>query len=108
MLIADGSLTARVHLHNTLANRGFTQVTDVSDSVKAVDALATLTRIDGQGLIEHIRQSPTTRTPVLLETTESAPAKLDALRRVGASALIDKSFRTDEVRAVLDPLFPTK
>lgn len=34
------------------------------------------------------------------------PANLQALRRAGASAIIDKSFRIDEVRTVLDPLFP--
>lgn len=46
-------------------------------------------------------------TVARLVTTESAPAKLQALRRVGASAIIDKSFRTDDVSAVLDPLFPS-
>ncbi len=66
-----------------------------------------LSRIDGPKLIEHIRQSPALcDTPILLATTESAPAKLQALRRAGASAIIDKSFRIDEVREVLDPLFP--
>ena len=118
VLIADGSLTARVHVRNTLTSLGFTQLTDVSDGAKAVaawdaqrfDLVVTglnLSRVDGQKLIEHIRQSPTScDTPILLVTTESAPAKLQALRRVGASAIIDKSFRIDEVRAVLDPLFP--
>ena len=118
MLIADGSLTARVHVRNTLTSLGFTQLTDVSDGAKAVAALAAqrfdlvvtglnLSRIDGPKLIEHVRQSPTScDTPILLVTTESAPAKLQALRRAGASAIIDKSFRIDEVRAVLDPLFP--
>ena len=67
-----------------------------------------LSGVDGQALIEHLRQTPKfADTPVLLVTTESAPARLQALRRVGASAIIDKSFRADEVRAVLDPLFPT-
>lgn len=118
VLVADGSLTARVHVRKTLESLGFTQVTDVSDGAKAVDALAAqpfdlvvtglnLSRVDGQELIEHIRQTPThADTPVVLVTTESAPAKLQALRRVGASAIIDKSFRADEVRGVLDPLFP--
>lgn len=120
VLIADGSLTARVHLRNTLTSLGFTQVTDVSDGAKALEALGSrtfdlivtglnLSRVDGQGLIEHVRQTPTmARTPVLLVTTESAPAKLETLRRAGASAIIDKSFRADEVRAVLDSLFPAK
>ncbi len=118
VLIADGSLTARVHVRNTLTSLGFTQLTDVSDGAKAVTALdaqrfdlvvtgLNLSRIDGPKLIEHIRQSPTSyNAPILLVTTESAPAKLQALRRIGASAIIDKSFRIDEVRAVLDPLFP--
>ncbi len=116
VLIADGSLTARVHIRNTLTSLGFTQLTDVSDGAKAVTALdaqrfdlvvtgLNLSRIDGQKLIEQIRQSPTSRdTPILLVTTESDSAKLQALRRVGASAIIDKSFRIDEVRAVLAPL----
>ena len=118
VLIADGSLTARVHVRNTLTSLGFTQLTDVSDGAKAVAALdaqrfdlvvtgLNLSRVDGEKLIEQIRQSPTLcDTPILLVTTESAPAKLQALRRAGASAIIDKSFRIDEVRAVLDPLFP--
>jgi serine/threonine protein kinase len=118
VLIADGSLTARVHVRNTLAGLGFTQFVEVSDGAQAVDALAAqtfalvvtglnLSQVDGQALIEQIRRSPKTRnTPVLLVTTETAPAKLDALRRAGATAIIDKSFHSDEVRAVLDPLFP--
>ncbi|MBC7820816.1 MAG: protein kinase [Planctomycetaceae bacterium] len=118
VLIADGSLTVRVHVRNILTNLGFTQLIDVSDGAKAMEALdaqrfdlivtgLNLSRVDGQKLIEHIRQSPTScNTPIVLVTTESAPAKLQALRRVGASAIIDKSFRIDEVRAVLDPLFP--
>jgi serine/threonine protein kinase len=119
VLIADSSLTARVHIRNTLTKLGFRNVTDVSDGAKAMDALAAqsfdlivtglnLSRIDGQQLIEHIRQTPAhADTPVLLVTTESAPAKLQALHRSGASAIIDKSFRSDDVRGVLDPLFPT-
>ena len=118
VLVADSSLTARVHIRNTLTNLGFAKVTDFSDGTKAMQALAAqafdlivtglnLSGVDGQKLIEHIRQTPElANTPVLLVTTESAPAKLQALRRVGASAIIDKSFRADEVRAVLDPLFP--
>ncbi len=119
VLVADSSLTVRVHIRNTLTNLGFTKVLDFSDGTKAMHALAAqafdlivtglnLSGVDGQELIEHIRQTPKfANTPVLLVTTESAPAKLQALRRVGASAIIDKSFRADEVRAVLDPLFPS-
>ena len=118
VLVADSSLTARVHICNTLSTLGFSKITDVSDGTKAMHALAVqsfdliitglnLSGVDGQELIEHIRQTPKfADTPVLLVTTESAPAKLQALRRVGTSAIIDKSFRADEVRAVLDPLFP--
>ncbi|MFM9966191.1 MAG: serine/threonine-protein kinase [Planctomycetaceae bacterium] len=118
VLISDGSLTARVHVRNTLTSLGFTQLTDVSDGALAVEALAAqqfdlvvtglnLSRIDGQELIEHIRRSPSScNTPILLVTTESALAKLQTLRRAGVSAIIDKSFRINEVRAVLDPLFP--
>jgi CheY-like chemotaxis protein len=58
-------------------------------------------------LSERIRQTPNLAdTPVPLVTTKSAPERLQALRRAGASAIIDKSFHADEVRAVLVPLFP--
>ena len=119
VLVADSSLTVRVHIRNTLTNLGFTKVMDFSDGTKAMQALAAqsfdlivtglnLSGVDGQELIEHLRQIPKfADTPILLVTTEAAPAKLQALRRVGASAIIDKSFRADDVRAVLDPLFPT-
>ena len=118
VLVADSSLTVRVHIRNTLTSLGFTQVTDVSDGTKAMDALTVqsfdlivtglnLSGVNGQELIEHVRQTPMLAdTPVLLVTTESAPDKLQALRRAGASAIIDKSFRADKVRAVLDPIFP--
>lgn len=119
VLVADPSLTVRVHIRNTLTNLGFTKVMDFSDGTKAMNALAAqsfdlivtglnLSGVDGQELIAHVRRTPNhADTPVLLVTTESAPARLQALRRVGAFAIIDKSFRADEVRAVLDPIFPT-
>jgi two-component system chemotaxis response regulator CheY len=120
VLIADGSLAARVHVRNTLASLGFTRLTDVSDGAKPVAALATqcfdlvvtglnLSRVDDHKLIKHLRQSPTLcDTSILVVTTESAPAKRQTPRRAGVSAIIDKSFRSDEVRAVFDPLFPAQ
>ncbi len=119
VLVADSSLTVRVHIRNTLTNLGFTKVMDFSDGTKAMNALAAqsfdlivtglnLSGVDGQELIGRLRQTPEfADTPILLVTTEAAPAKLQSLRRIGASAIIDKSFRADEVRAVLDPLFPS-
>ena len=118
VLVADSSLTARVHVRNTLTHLGFKTVSDVSDGAKAMDALQdqvfdlvvtglNLSRVGGQELIEHIRQTPRlAKTPVLLVTTESAPDRLQTLRRAGASAIIDKRFRADEVSALLDSLFP--
>lgn len=93
VLITEGSLGARVHFRNTLTNLGFTQLSDVSDGVKAMDVLAAhrfdlivtglnLLRVDGRRLIEHVRQSPAScDTPILVVTIESAPAKLHAAAR---------------------------
>lgn len=118
VLVADPSLTVRVHIRNTLNDLGFTNVVDFSDGTKAMNELVTqsfdlivtglnLSGVDGQELIRRLRQTPEfADTPILLVTAEAAPAKLQLLRRIGASAIIDKNFRADEVRAVLDSLFP--
>jgi hypothetical protein len=37
-------------------------------------------------------------------TTETDPARLDAVRRLGVSAIFDKSFAADAVRAALAKL----
>ncbi len=119
VLVADSSLAVRVHIRNTLMNLDFTKVLDFSDGTKALHALTTqsfdlivtglnLSGVGGQELTEHLRQTPKfADTPVPLITTEAAQVRLQALRRVGALAIIDKSFRADEVRAVHGPLFPT-
>jgi serine/threonine protein kinase/AmiR/NasT family two-component response regulator len=116
VLIADCSLTLRVHVRNTLTSLGLTRLTDVSDGAKAVAALdgqhfdlvitgLNLPRIDGRKLIEQIRQSSAScETPVLVMTTEATPEKLQALSHAGATATIDTSFRIDDVRALLDRL----
>jgi len=37
-------------------------------------------------------------------TTETDPAKLDAVRSLGVAAICDKSFQTEIVRKIIDDL----
>jgi two-component system chemotaxis response regulator CheY len=62
-------------------------------------------RLDGLGLVEFIRRrSSTPSLPVIVVTTETDPAKLEAVRRLGVSAVCDKTFKAEVVRGVLERL----
>ena len=59
--------------------------------------------MDGRGLVGYLRQNPATaNVPIIVVTTETDPAKLAGLRRLGASAICDKSFATEKIRPILD------
>jgi two-component system, chemotaxis family, chemotaxis protein CheY len=59
-------------------------------------------RLDGRGLIDFIRhRSSISSVPVIVVTTETDPAKLAAVRQLGVSAICDKSFKPEVVRAVM-------
>ncbi len=99
-----------------LTGLGVRQIVEVPDGADAVTALQkqsfdlvvtdyTMPRLDGRGVIDFIRHQSTMPTvPVIVVTTEADPAKLAAVRRLGVSAICDKRFSPDAVRAVLDSL----
>lgn len=118
VLLVDDSSSARAHLRVQLRGQGFTQLIEVGDGAQAVAALSRdkfdlvvtdyhMPYMDGQGLVGYLRQNPTSaQVPIILITTETDPAKLDAMRQLGVTAICDKSFKPEAVKGVLDFLFP--
>jgi serine/threonine protein kinase/DNA-binding response OmpR family regulator len=116
VLVVDDSAAARSHIRAVLAGLGLRQLVEASDGAEAVrflqqqafDLVVTdynMPRLDGRGLIEFIRhRSSIPAVPVIVVTTETDPAKLEALRQLGVAALSDKSFKPDVVRSVLEQL----
>jgi two-component system chemotaxis response regulator CheY len=114
VLVVDDSAAARSHIRGVLAGLGLHQIVEAPDGVEAVSLLERETfglvvtdyhmpRLDGRGLIEFIRRrSSTPAVPVIVVTTETDPGKLDAVRQLGVSAICDKSFKPEVVRAVLE------
>jgi two-component system chemotaxis response regulator CheY len=116
VLVVDDSVAARVHLRGVLAGLGVRHIVEAADGAAAVALLETETfdlvvtdytmpRLDGRGLLDFIRRrSSTPSLPVIVATTETDPAKLDAVRRLGVSAICDKTFKPEVVRGVLERL----
>jgi CheY-like chemotaxis protein/tRNA A-37 threonylcarbamoyl transferase component Bud32 len=116
VLVVDDSAAARVHVRGVLRGLGVGQIVEAADGAEAVALLEketfdlvvtdyTMPRLDGRGLIEFIRQrSRTPAVPVIVVTTETDPAKLDAVRRLGVSAISDKTFKPEVVLGVLNKL----
>jgi serine/threonine protein kinase/DNA-binding response OmpR family regulator len=116
VLVVDDSAAARTHARSVLAGLGPCEFTEAADGAAAVallekqpfDLVVTdynMPRLDGRGLIEFIRhRSPIPSVPVIVVTTETDPAKLDSLRRLGVAAICDKSFKREVVEAVMEKL----
>jgi two-component system chemotaxis response regulator CheY len=114
VLVVDDSAAARVHIRGVLAGLGLRHFVEAADGAEAVAVLEnetfdlvvtdyTMPRLDGRGLIDFIRhRSSNPSAPVILTTTETDPAKLAAVRRLGVSAICDKSFKAEVVRGVLE------
>jgi CheY-like chemotaxis protein len=116
VLVVDDSAAARRHIREVLAGLGLRQVVEAADGAEAVTLLRKETfdlvvtdynmpRLDGPGLVDFIRrQSTAPAVPVIMVTTETDPARLEAVRRLGVSAICDKDFRPEVVRGVLKRL----
>jgi serine/threonine-protein kinase len=116
VLVVDDSTAARSHVRRVLEGLGLRQITEAVNGAEAVDLLEkgpydlvvtdyTMPFLDGRGLVEFIRQRSSARSvPIVVVTSETDPAKLGAVRRLGVSAVCDKSFPAETVRAVLDGL----
>jgi serine/threonine protein kinase len=116
VLVVDDSAAARVHIRAVLGGLGLSRVVEAADGAEAMAELEKETydlvvtdynmpRLDGRALINYIRhRSSQPSVPVIVVTTETDPDKLDAVRRLGVSAICDKSFQPEVVRGVLERL----
>jgi two-component system chemotaxis response regulator CheY len=116
VLVVDDSAAARVHIRSVLAGLGLRQITEAADGAEALTLLGrdtfdlvvtdyNMPYLDGRGLIDFIRhRSSVPSVPIIVVTTETDPAKLEAVRQLGVAAICDKSFQPEVVRGVLERL----
>jgi serine/threonine-protein kinase len=116
VLLVDDSTAARLHMKNVLTELGLTQIVEASDGAQAVASVARETFdlivtdynmpfMDGRGLVGYLKQNPATaHVPIIMVTTETDPAKLEAVRQLGITAICNKCFPRDEVSKILDGL----
>ena len=113
VLLVDDSAAARSHLRGVLTGLGFHRCTEAADGFEAIALLGkerfdlvvtdyNMPNLDGRGLVDFIRHhSANPAVPIVMVTTETDPAKLDAVRRLGVSAVCDKSFKPEAVGPLL-------
>jgi two-component system, chemotaxis family, chemotaxis protein CheY len=118
VLIVDDSTPARLHVRNVLKGLGLVNFVEAADGAQAVAAAArdtfdlivtdyNMPFMDGRGLVGYLKQDPRTASvPIIMVTTEQDPAKLEAVRQLGVTAICAKSFPSDDVRKILDQLVP--
>jgi two-component system chemotaxis response regulator CheY len=116
VLIVDDSTPARLHIRSVLAGLGLSQFAEAADGAQAVAAVArgtfdlivtdyNMPFIDGRGLIGYLKQNPATvSVPIIMVTTETDPAKLEAVRQLGVAAVCGKSFAAEVVRNIIDQI----
>jgi serine/threonine protein kinase len=119
VLIADDSSAARAHIKSVLRGFGMNRFLEASDGAQAVAAAAresfdlvvtdyNMPFMDGHSLVAYLKQNPSTASvPIIMVTTEDDPAKLEAVRQLGVTAVCDKRFRPEDVGAVLKTLART-
>lgn len=117
VLIVDDSATARVNERSVLMGLGFSAFAEAADGAQAIAAAArepfdlivtdyNMPLMDGYALVSYLKQTPATAgIPIVLVTTETAPAVLDPIRKLGVVAVFDKAFSAAAVKPVVDSLF---
>jgi serine/threonine protein kinase len=113
VLVVDDSAAARTHIRSVLKAAGLDCIVEAKDGAQAVamlekeafDLVVTdynMPHLDGRGVIDFIRSNRSTANlPVILVTTETDPAKLEAVRQLGISAICEKSFPLEVIRTIL-------
>jgi serine/threonine protein kinase len=116
VLIVDDSTPARLHIRRVLKGLGLSQFVEAADGAQAVAATTTGTFdvivtdynmpfMDGRGLVGYLKQNPATASvPIIMVTTETDSAKLEAVRQLGVAAVCEKSFPPEVVENVIDQL----
>jgi serine/threonine protein kinase len=116
VLIVDDSKPARVHVRRVLSEIGLGHFVEAADGAQAVASVAkesfdlivtdyNMPFMDGHGLVGYLKQNPATASvPIIMVTTETDPAKLEAIRGLGVAAICEKSFPREIVRKIVDEL----
>ncbi len=116
VLIVDDSTPARLHVRQVLSSLGVADFMEAADGAQGVALVArerfdlivtdfNMPFMDGAGFVGYLKQNPATASmPIVMVTTETDPAKLEAIRRLGVTAICDKRFQRDIVEKILDEL----
>lgn len=119
VLVVDDSPNARKFIKRVLGNLGVEHFIEAGNGAEAVailndvmvDLVVTdynMPEMDGQQLVEHIRQQSWQRSvPVMMVTSESDAGRLAAVQDAGVSGICDKPFEPDMVRRLLSRMLAT-
>ncbi len=117
VLVVDDSPNARKFIRRVLTNLGVEDFIEAGDGTEAisilndtmVDLVVTdynMPQMDGQQLIEHIRNQSWQRSvPIMMVTSESDAGRLAAVQEAGVSGICDKPFEPAMVRQLLAHMF---
>lgn len=113
VLLVDDSLTARNHIGRVLSDLGIGYIAKAENGVDAVTLLKqddfdlvitdlNMPDMDGQALTKYIRSElGNSFIPILMVTSEQNQTRLDQVQQAGISALLDKPFEPETIRATL-------
>lgn len=116
VLLVDDSGSARRFMRRLLENLGIRNFIEAANGREAVELLANtmvdlvvtdynMPEMDGQALVQHIRQHSWQQdVPVLMVTSESDAGRLAAVEAAGVSGICDKPFEASVVRDLLGRL----
>ncbi|SFW98369.1 response regulator [Marinospirillum alkaliphilum] len=112
VLVVDDSRMARKHLSRVLQQIGVQQIdeaVDGSEGIRCLEQAAydlvvtdyNMPVMDGEALVNHIRQSADySHIPIMMVTSEDE-SRLAGVRQAGVSAICDKPFEVSQVRQLL-------
>ena len=111
ILTVDDSASMRMLLKTSLTAQGY-RIESANDGQHGLermrevkpDLLITdinMPRMDGFGLIEHLRDEGNRTLPILVLTTESSDEKKQRARRAGATGWIVKPFHPEKLAAAI-------
>lgn len=113
VLLVDDSPSARAFMRRVLENLGIEDFIEADNGRAAVDILAAtmvdlvvtdynMPEMDGQALVEYIRQqSWQNSVPILMVTSEANEGRLAAVQEAGVSGICDKPFEPRVLKRLL-------
>lgn len=116
VLLVDDSGSARRFMRRLLENLGIKNFIEAENGRQAVELLAStmvdlvvtdynMPEMDGQALVQHIRQhSWQQEVPILMVTSEADAGRLAAVEAAGVSGICDKPFEASVVSDLLGRL----